>query len=146
MKSSPSDYLKYWKVIRHFFKAKYAVTQSDLDMLLFLYSEDYFSKDTFAEYANVLSWDSDRFNRLLRDGWIQSFRKNTGRKKALYKISDKTKNMISSMYDILNGDEIPTTIYANPMFKRNVKYTDKVYRNMIIEMNKFTRQRRHLPL
>ena len=29
------------------------------------------------------------------------------------------------------------------MFARNVSYTDKVYRNMIKEMNKFIRQQRH---
>ena len=41
------DYLKYWRVVRYFIKAKYGLSQADLDILLFLYSEKYFSKDKF---------------------------------------------------------------------------------------------------
>ena len=36
---------------------------------------------------------------------------------------------------MLSGEEIPMG-QNNKMFAKNVKYTDKVYRNMIIEMNK----------
>jgi hypothetical protein len=139
-----SDYLKYWKVIRQFFKSKYGVTQSDLDMLLFLYSEKLFSKDKFDEYRNVLSWDRKRFERLLNNGWIELFRKGQVKKRSIYRLSYKANKMIDSMYRILNGEEIPTTIGSNPMFKKNVKYTDKVYRNMITQMNQFIRQQRHL--
>ena len=69
-----NDYLKYWRVIRYFVKAKYGLTQSDLDVLLFLYSEKYFNKDKFEEFDELLSWDEDRFDRLLRDEWISCFR------------------------------------------------------------------------
>ena len=44
------DYLKYWKVIRYFVKAKYNITQAELDMLLFPRTEKYFSKDRFKDY------------------------------------------------------------------------------------------------
>ena len=47
MKSNTDDYLKYWKVIRQYVKVKYELTQSDLDMLLFLYSEKYFDRAKF---------------------------------------------------------------------------------------------------
>ena len=52
--------------------------------------------------------------------------------------------MIHSIYEKLNGAAIPESSTSNPMFKSNVSYTDKVYRNMIVEMNKFIRQQRHL--
>ena len=42
MKSNQDDYMKYWRVIRQFAKVKYELTQSDLDMMFFLYSEKYF--------------------------------------------------------------------------------------------------------
>ena len=48
-----SDYLKYWRVVRYFIKAKYKLTQEDLDMLLFLYSEKYFDKSKFKEFNNL---------------------------------------------------------------------------------------------
>ena len=137
-----SDYLKYWRVIRQFIKSKYGLTQADLDMLLFLYTEDYFSKDKFQEFNELLSWDVTRFDRLRRDKWIEVFRKNMGKRKALYTLSYKTKRMIDSLYKKLNGEEIPTSPSKNPMFKRNVKYSDKVYRNFIKEMNASIRQQR----
>ena len=124
-KPPPNDYLKYWRVIRYFVKAKYGISTGELDMLLFLYSEKYFSKDKFNEFDELLSWDVNRFDKLLRDGWITVFRK------------------IGSMYKKLNGEEIPVSPSVNPMFLKNVSYTDKVYRNMILEMNAFIKQQRH---
>ena len=138
-----SDYLKYWRVIRQFIKSKYGLRQADLDMLLFLYTEDYFSKDKFQEFNELLSWDVTRFDRLRRDKWIEVFRKHMGKRKALYTLSYKTKRMIDSLYKKLNGEEIPTSPSKNPMFKTKVSYTDKVYRNMIKEMNAFIKQQRH---
>jgi hypothetical protein len=136
MKSRKNDYLKYWKVIRQFIKSKYGLNQADLDMLIFLYSEDYFSRDTFFEFNNILSWDVKRFQRMRTDGWIDGFRNHGKGRKALYQLSYKATRMIDSMYKKLNGEEIPSSLKGNPMFYKNVKYSDKVYRNMITEMNK----------
>ena len=144
-KFQPSrDYLKYWRVVRYFIKAKYGIGTSDLDLLLFLYSETYFSKDKFNEFDELLSWEENRFDRLLRDGWISVFRKRSGKTKALYEISYKGRRMIGSMYDKLNGVLIPEGKSTNPMFLAGASYQDKVYRNMIKEMNAFIKQQRHL--
>lgn len=143
MKSKANDYLKYWRVIRYFYKAKYGLNQADLDMLLFLYSESYFSKDKFIEFDELLSWDEDRFDRLLRDGWIVVFRKRMGHRKALYELSYKGTRLVTEIYKKLNGDEIPVSSSYNPMFQKNVSYSDKVYRNMIVQMNAAIRQQRH---
>lgn len=143
MKNYPIDYLKYWKVIRQYYKTKHGLTQADLDMLLFLYSEPYFSKDKFQEFNNILTWDRHRFENLLRDGWIENFRKSHGSNRGIYNLSDKGKNIVRDLYRKLNGEEIPTSLTNNPMFYKNVKYTDKVYRNMIIQMNEAIKQRRH---
>ena len=139
-----SDYLKYWRIIRQYIKVKYHLTQSDLDVILFLNSEDYFSKDKFEEFDKILSWDENRFNKLLRDGWIEVFRKRKGKTKGLYNLSYKSKRVISSIYKKLNGEEMPTSPSQNPMFLKNVSYSDRRYRNAIIKMNEFIRQQRHL--
>jgi len=139
-----NDYLKYWRVIRQYIKIKYNLTQSDLDILLFLKSESYFSKDKFEEFNEILSWDKQRFEKLRQQGWIEVFRKRVGKHKALYQLSFKSKRMLTSIYKKLNGEEIPTSPSQNKMFKRNTSYSDKVYRNMIIEMNRFIKQQRHL--
>jgi len=140
--SQKNDYLKYWKVIRYFVQAKYGVKSADLDVLLFLYSEKYFGKQQFNDFNELLSWDVKRFDRLLRDGWISVFRKRQGNKKTLYELSYKGKRMISSVYKKLNGEEIPMSESANPMFAKNVSYSDKVYRNMIKRMNKYIKEQR----
>lgn len=139
-----NDYLKYWRVIRQYIKIKYNLTQSDLDILLFLKSETYFSKDKFEEFDEILSWDKQRFEKLRQQGWIEVFRKRVGKHKALYQLSFKSKRMLASIYKKLNGEEIPTSPSQNKMFAKNVSYSDKVYRNMIIEMNRSIKQQRHL--
>jgi hypothetical protein len=145
MKSEIYDCLKYWKVIRYFIKRKYGLTTGDLDMLLFLNSEDIFSRDKFEEFDNLLVWDKNRFNRLLQDGWIEVWgkikRKNH---KKIYSVTFKTQRLINSIYKKLSGEEIPTSENGNPIFAKNVKFTDKVYRKMILEMNKSIRQQRRL--
>jgi len=138
-----SDYLKYWRVVRQFIKVKHKLTQSDLDILLFLKSEEYFSKDKFQEFDDLISWEKHRFERLRQEGWIEVFRKRMGKRKALYQLSQKAKRVTTSIYKYLNGKEIPTSNDGNPMFLRNVSYTDKVYRNFIIKMNAFIKQQRH---
>jgi hypothetical protein len=138
------DYLKYWKVIRHFIKSKYGLTQADLDILLFLRTEDYFSKDKFVEFNKMLSWDERRFGRLLKDGWIEVFRKRKGKRKGLYTLSFKAKHVVASIYRKLNGEEIPTSSEHNPIFLKNVSYSDARYRDAIIAMNESIRQQRHL--
>jgi hypothetical protein len=62
----------------------------------------------------------------------------------LYTLSYKTERVISGIYKKLSGEEIPTSLSGNPMFAKNVKYTDKVYRNMILQMNEVIRQQRRL--
>tara|TARA_R110000751_G_scaffold5675_5_gene25594 strand:- start:2224 stop:2697 length:474 start_codon:yes stop_codon:yes gene_type:complete len=141
--NQPHDYLKYWRVIRYFVKRKYGLSQSDLDVILFLYREDRFSKDKFVEFDRLLSWDKDRFKRLRKEEWITVFRKRMGKRKALYELSYKGKRVANSIYKKLSGEEIPETRNSNPMYAKNVGFADKVYRNMITEMNAATRQRRH---
>jgi hypothetical protein len=138
-----TDYLKYWRVIRYYIRAKYKISTADLDVLLFLYSEVYFSKDKFNEFDELLSWDVHRFDRLLRDGWITVFRKKA-REKAMYEISYKSRRVIGNMYKFLAGEPISENISVNPLFLKGASYQDKVYRNAIKEMNAFIKQQRHL--
>jgi hypothetical protein len=143
MKSNQHDYLKYWRVIRQFVKIKYGLTQADLDMLLFLYSEKYFDRGKFEEFDNLLGWDKQRFENLRQADWIIVFRKRMGARKAIYQLSIKSVRMIQSIYRKLSGEEIPVSSANNKMFAKNVSFSDKVYRNMIFEMNKIIKQQRH---
>tara|TARA_R110000803_G_scaffold166807_1_gene230138 strand:- start:1708 stop:2202 length:495 start_codon:yes stop_codon:yes gene_type:complete len=137
------DYLKYWRVIRYYIKARYGITTSDLDMILFLRSEGRFNRSKFNEFNEVFGWDKGRFERLLRNEWISVFRKKSGNyasQAALYEVSYKGKRMLTAMYRKLSGEEVSINNQVNPMFLKNVGYNDKVYRNMLIEMNAFIKQ------
>ena len=90
-----------------------------------------------------MGWNVNRFDNLKRDGWIEVFRKRVGKRKALYQLSYKCQRVINLIYKRLSGEEIPTSVVNNPMFARDVKYSDKVYRNMILEMNKIIKQQRY---
>ena len=91
------NYLKYWKVVKHFIKAKYKISTPDLEMLLFLRSEKYVSKEQFDEFNDLFSWDKNRFERLKSQGWIQVFRKKEGNRRVLYKLSYTTQRMLTSL-------------------------------------------------
>ena len=136
-----SDYLKYWRVVRYFIKAKYKLTQEDLDMLLFLYSEKYFDKSKFKEFNNLLGWNKNRFEKLKRQGWIDVIKPyKFGGPKALYGVSFKCAKMLDSVYDKLEGGPIPMAKSKNPIFLAQVGYSDKMYRKMIEKMNQAIRQ------
>ena len=138
------DYLKYWKVIRYYAKSKYGLTTADLDMIMFLKSEKYFSKDDFDEFNELLSWDKNRFESLRERDWIEVFRKRSGKKKAIYQLSYKAVRVIGSIYKKLEGEESPEAKSNNPLFLKNIGYMDKVFRNYIKKLNKSIRQQRHL--
>ena len=143
MKSQKSDYLKYWKVIRQYIKTKYKVTQADIEMMLFLYNEPYFTKDKFNEFNSLFPWDKDRFDRLNQEGWIEGIKTFRVGRRLKYSLSYKASRMVDEIYRLIEGKEIPITEGANPMFKRNVRYTDKVYRNFIMNIRAKTKQPRH---
>jgi hypothetical protein len=140
------DYMKYWRVIRYWAKAKYEIGTPAIDMLFFLYSEQIFNKSKFKEFEECMSWDESRFHELLKSGWIHVWRKRKGKETTLYELSYKGKRLINTIYKKLNGEEIGESAKANPLFRHDATYMDKVYRNMIVEMNQFIKQQRHLSL
>lgn len=146
MKSQKSDYLKYWRVVRQYIKVKYNLTQADLEMLLFLNTEPYFTKDKFREFDSIMSWEKKRFDRLNQEGWIEGSKTFRVGRRTKYSLSIRASRLVSEVYNYLEGKELPVSEGTNPMFKRNVRYTDKVYRNFISDLRtKSKRQQRLAP-
>ena len=138
------DHMKYWRIVRQWAKVKYKLSQEDLDILFFLYSEKYFDKTKFAEFEQVLPWDKKRFKSLLDRGWIHVWRKSGGGKKALYELTINARTCITSLYKKLNGEDFPLSETGNPMFRKDATYTDKVYRKYMLKLKEESRQLRHL--
>jgi len=114
---------------------------ADLDMLLFLKSEKYFTKKKFDEFNQLVSWNKKRFTYLLANGWLEVFSKRPRKHETIYKLTYKSQKLLTDIYNKLSGAELSVDPQTNPLFKKNVRYTDKTYRNMIIKMNEFRRLR-----
>jgi hypothetical protein len=101
------DYLKYYRVVRMWIKQRYSITQEDLDMLLFLYSERLFTKKRLDEYNMCFGWGEHRYRRLKRDGWISEWLPSRPTKggAAQMEVSYKGKVMIARFYRVLSGEE-----------------------------------------
>lgn len=138
----PKDYLKYYRVIFYYYRRKYDISQQELDMLLFLYSEGYFDYIKIKDYQGILSWNKNRIKTMIEKGLIEIFRENP-RTRRLYQLSKKGKNIVNGIYEKLNGDAVPMTYTNNPMFAKNVSYSDKVYKQMIKKMNEARKQLPH---
>lgn len=137
------DYLKYWRVTRQFIKKKYNISVPDMELLLYLQSERYFTASDIAKGGNIMTFDPKRVKKLVEAGWISLFRERRGKAADVYQLTLKAHSMIKSIYDKLDGDSFPTSAKANPLFKKNARYSDKVYRNFILDINKAIKQRQH---
>lgn len=135
------DYLKYYRVIKYYIQAKYKIDTPKLDMILFLNTERYFTREKFIEYQKLMYWDTKRFPSMIKEGWIYVFRKNIKNKKPIYELTDKARGMIREMYRLLNGEEITMKNMTTSIFKKEVKYTDKLYKDMIMKMRKALKEK-----
>jgi predicted DNA-binding protein YlxM (UPF0122 family) len=133
------DYLKYWKVVRRWAQLKHGLSQAELEMLLFLRSEKYFSRSDYNSYESLMSWDKKRFLNLKKEGWISEYRAtNESTRQAIYQLTHKTYRLLNNIYAKLSGEEF----YEKEKIDSNFEYTDKKYKQYIRELNKDARKER----
>lgn len=141
-KTPKNDYLKYWSVVKYWAKRHYKLNNADLEMLLFLYTEGLFTRDQYNEYNNILTWDRERFYRLMNDGYIHVWRERGWAECNYYELTFKAKKMVSTIYKKLNGEEpISEHPNRNPMFRKNASFSDKTHAMAIKKFNQELRQR-----
>ena len=133
-----SDYLKYWRSIYHYTKRKHNLTGSDIDMLLFLYSESYFTMKTFLSFDRSLHLDRNRLKKLVERGFIDIFKKTKGPHAAYYQMSRKGSSLVATLYRQLDGglvQEQNSPLYA----KKKQTYMDKRHIEQIQRRNELIR-------
>jgi hypothetical protein len=131
------DFMKNWRTIRYFYKRKYGLSESELEIVLYLYNEPPFSREDFLLASNTMHWKMDRFYDLRERGFIVVWREKNEveNRKALYDLSFKSKKICSSIYKKLLGEEkVSESPYNNPIMRGDT-YMDKVYRMAIRKMN-----------
>lgn len=140
------DFLTEWAIVRRWAQINYKISRSDLEMLFFLHGNRLFRKTEFDEYKNFMPWDSSRFNRLLKEGWITEWRQKNYNEGQLYEVSFKTKKMITSIYKKLIGEEpIPTSTRRNKAFQKNAPFHQKTLAIAITDFNRRIKERKQRP-
>lgn len=138
------DYMKYYRVIRKYIMIQYELSEPDLEMLMYLYSEKLFNYYKFVEYANTYGWDRKRFKRFVDDGFIHMWRDKTRNEYRLYELTQKARYIMTKMYKHLNyEEEISETPNKNKVFKKTM-YSHKVLAMGIEKFNEEVRQRKGL--
>lgn len=135
-KEKQHNFLKYYRVVKYYIKSKYNISELDLDMILFLYDEDIFTKDIFNDFARTMSWNKERFSQMVEAGYIKKWRdrKETQRSN-LYELTISSKRICNHMYKKLTQEEvISEDPYRNEIFKGK-SYMDKIYKDIIKKMN-----------
>jgi len=124
------EHMKYWRVIRHYFQRKYSLNISELELFLFLYSEGYFTRKVFNEFAFLYTWDRSIFADLTSRGFISTFTKD--KKREVYCLSRRGIYIVKQIYKVLDGEMIlPQEDECDP----SKGYVANKYRKMIIRMN-----------
>lgn len=141
------DFLKNWGIIRKWAIHNYGIkSQADIDMLMFLYTENLFTRTKFHEYSKFMSWDRARFDKLLRDGFISKWRERKKGEHDMYELSFKAKKMVASIYRKLMGLEpIPESPRRNVVFRPNATFAQKTLAIAIKRVNKEAKEHKQRP-
>ena len=140
MITSPSDLrdmniLKYYRLVRKWACKTYNLKDADLELLIYLDCKKHFTRNEFMDGAYTYSWDKKRWDRLRREGWIDTWRNRnrTTMKYSVFKTSIKCQQLISRIYRILLAQEdLPQS--SRSTFYKNKTYTDKVFNKAIDDM------------
>jgi len=127
------NFLKYWRVVRHYIRKKYSITAAEHDMLLYLYDMPYFKKTDFNYYGKSMSWDKKRFIEMKRKGLVREWQRR-GNEPSLFELTTLGRTICNVTYKKLMGEKISVDSKYNPVVKRE-SFSDKMYSQMIEKMN-----------
>ena len=88
--------LKHYRIVRKWACRNNNLNDADLELLIYLDCTELFSKKDFIAGTYSYSWDNRRWNRLLKEDWIQVWRprNRTTQMYHIYKVSFKCKQLI----------------------------------------------------
>tara|TARA_R100000742_G_C4267946_1_gene86218 strand:+ start:530 stop:976 length:447 start_codon:yes stop_codon:yes gene_type:complete len=130
--------LKHYRLIRKWACRNNNLNDADLELLIYFDCMDLFTKQDFKIGTYAYSWDNRRWNKMIKNNWIVTWRQRnrTTQKYNIYKVSFKCKQLIARMYRIMLGEEdLPTSKRRNSIMKAKT-YTDKVLITAIHNLNK----------
>ena len=113
------------------------LSPADLDLIIYLAPIKYFTINDFKTGVTSMSWDNDRFYRLLRQGWLKKIYTGSGYKGGhnKYVVSVKGKQLLSRIAKCLDGK---TDI---PIIKDPQTYRQRTLVSQTIRHNKLKYKR-----
>ena len=92
--------LKYYRLTRKWACKTYGLTDADLELLIYLDCKKRFTRQEFIDGTYTMSWDKNRWEKLKRNGWIETWRhrNRTTIKYSVFKTSFKCAHLISRIY------------------------------------------------
>ena len=66
--------LKYYRLVRKWACKTYGLTDADLELLIYLDCKGRFTRQEFIDGTYTMSWDKNRWEKLKRNGWIETWR------------------------------------------------------------------------
>lgn len=137
------DFLKNFRICRYWVKNKYDLGISDLEIILFLYTEQVFTRNKFEEYRNIMPWQANYFKKMKEKELISIWRERKYREAALWELSFKGKRIVREFYSRLTGEVlISERPHSNRTFKEGGCYTNKVFAHATKQANKDTIKQR----
>lgn len=106
MKDKKHDFLKFYRPIFTYYKLRHKLTQNELDVLLMLYSEEYFTKKRFMQMAIDFQMPKSvsKINYFMYKGHMCLFRQGRGSIPNVYQLTPKAQKIIASLYLHLTGE------------------------------------------
>lgn len=98
-------YLKYHKLVMSMAKRKFELSSTELDLILFLYDEDIFTRTTIKTYSRIMNFNGRIVDHLVRRELIRKWFEDPSRRYPLFELTRKAKYINKWIYDRLNGVE-----------------------------------------
>lgn len=134
------DFLKWIRVVFKWATAHTGLTQSRIELLLYLYSKGAFSKQEFFDYHELLGYGGPvTLKSLIESGWIIEWRKGKrGKVKGMYDLTSKAKVVCNKMHQMcVGGMDVPISRRSNPLNEKSIrdKRVNKIYTGFFKVMN-----------
>ena len=132
------DFLYGIRVVRRYIARKNDISEPDLEFLCDLHALKRFRRQDFDNGTVTLTWDKDRWKRMLDNDWVKVYRErkpSAGRNYKIYSLTYKGRRTVEYFYEILCGEKpIPEVKQHNSIMKEET-YNDKRYAAAIRAFN-----------
>lgn len=139
-----SDYLKFYKIVYWYTRKVYTLSNGELDMILYLYSEKYFTEEYFNSYSKLFGYDM-KLRNMVNRGFIMIYAKRyTGRH--VYQLTPTATKIVHFIYRTLNGKPISMVSKTmKALGRRDALPSERKYLEKIMKMNEWLLDKKKNP-